>query len=537
MEMATERPGPGTGLSWYAVQKLPPLLDAFTKEIEGVRESEDIEYIHRMRVASRRLRAALPLFRPCFTDKQYAKWMLEITRITRALGEARDADVQMAHLRKFLKKQEKEINRKKESSSREASPVPAARYLLDGLGKRRAHLQQPVIAALSALEKSRVIPDMRTAFMNREQEVRSVRKRLPLHAIPMEAAWRIETRLLAMLSFEPWISHPEAVAEHHATRIAAKKLRYTLEIYGTAYRNGLNKHLVRVKRIQEILGDLHDCDVWIDEITTLLLKERTLLRTYKGEKRPDPATLASMKVFLAEKEKERRALYRQFTHYWAMLGRTGIWQDLRESLTQKRKARYLPPSPPDEKSIRAAVERLTQTFPEVAGHSRTVTGLALMLFDSLEPLHKLGSRERFLLECAGLLHDIGWKYGQKGHNRRGARMVLMDEGLPFDLAERSIISLMVATHRGGTMLEDDPLYNLLSSDNRKKTLVLASLLRIADGLDFMHTGTVQEIHCIISDSMIGCDLTSVADCTAEKQRAQAKADLFPGAFGRSVVIR
>ena len=94
------------GLCWFAVQRLPPLLDAFTREIDGVRLAEDPEYIHRMRVATRRLRAALPLFRSCFTPKQYQRWMRDITRITRALGEARDADVQIAYLRKFLKKEE-----------------------------------------------------------------------------------------------------------------------------------------------------------------------------------------------------------------------------------------------------------------------------------------------------------------------------------------------------------------------------------------------------------------------------------------------
>jgi hypothetical protein len=90
------------------MQKLPGLLDAFTTEISGVKEAQDIEYIHRMRVASRRLRAALPLFRTCFPDKQYLKWMQEITRITRALGDARDADVQIAFLIKSLKKIQKD---------------------------------------------------------------------------------------------------------------------------------------------------------------------------------------------------------------------------------------------------------------------------------------------------------------------------------------------------------------------------------------------------------------------------------------------
>jgi CHAD domain-containing protein len=99
------------------MQRLPPLLEAFEKEIEGVRAAEDIEYIHRMRVASRRLRAALPLFLSCLPQKQYARWMKEITGITRALGEARDADVQIAFLARF---------RKKSNAAWKARPGPRA---------------------------------------------------------------------------------------------------------------------------------------------------------------------------------------------------------------------------------------------------------------------------------------------------------------------------------------------------------------------------------------------------------------------------
>jgi len=83
-------PASGTGLCWYGMQKLPQLLEAVTREIGGVEEAQDIEYIHRMRVASRRLRAALPLFSSCFPAKHYGKWMQELTNITRALGEARE---------------------------------------------------------------------------------------------------------------------------------------------------------------------------------------------------------------------------------------------------------------------------------------------------------------------------------------------------------------------------------------------------------------------------------------------------------------
>jgi len=53
----------------YGVGRLLPLIEGFSKEIAGVRTADDIEPVHRMRVASRRLRAALPLFLPVFRIK------------------------------------------------------------------------------------------------------------------------------------------------------------------------------------------------------------------------------------------------------------------------------------------------------------------------------------------------------------------------------------------------------------------------------------------------------------------------------------
>ncbi len=85
-------------------QRILPLLDAFLGEIDGVRSGRDIEHIHRMRVASRRLRAALPLFKSCFPKEKFRKWMPELQKITRALGDARDTDVQIAFLLRLKEK-------------------------------------------------------------------------------------------------------------------------------------------------------------------------------------------------------------------------------------------------------------------------------------------------------------------------------------------------------------------------------------------------------------------------------------------------
>ena len=521
---------------YFGKQRLLPLLEAFFKESDGVRAAEDIEYIHRMRVASRRLRAALPLFFSCFPAKNYARWSEEIKEITRALGEARDTDVQIAYLTKYQKRAEKSWKSKKAVREGEPPTSPAVRYLILDLQKTRDHIQKEVLSALDSLEKSHAVDDMLESFSQPNPPLRGVLKRSLAYGISPVAALRIDERLCTLLSFEPWVSHPEAVAEHHATRIAAKKLRYTLEVYAPVYRLGLKKPISRVKALQEILGDLHDCDVWIDAITRLLLRERSFLRTDNEEKRPDTFTLSSLKIFLAERERERQQLYRSFVRYWASLKREHIWEALCYTLDSGRKVNFRPPAQVTEGEIRAAVTIISGEFPGGQKHSLHVTKLSLMMFDSLQPFHKMDSRDRFLLECAGMLHDIGWKGGRKDHNKRSAAMIFEDERLPLDLAERGVIALSAFAHRGSAQLESHSFFHLLSPEYQKKTLKLTGILRIADGLDYLHLGTAQEVHCIIGEEIF-CDVIASSDIVAEKERARTKSDLFIRAFGRNLVIR
>lgn len=538
MTAAGNVPVTHTGLCWYALQKLPGLLEAFTREIDGVKEGQDIEYIHRMRVASRRLRAALPLFRICFTYNQYQKWLHEITRITRALGDARDADVQIAFLQKTQKKIQKESGRQEKNiTGNQPSREPAIQFLLRALQKKRILLQKHVRSAIADLEKSRVTDEMQIVFRTIEAEFRAARKRPCLQGIPPVAALRIGKRLSALLSYEPWVLHPEAVAEHHATRIAAKKLRYTMEIYGSVYRNNLIKPLARIKKIQEILGDIHDCDVWIDQITTLLLRERSLLRSGKDAKRPDTTTLASLRFLLHEQETERKKRYRQFVRYWQALGRVRLWDELRLTLDTGRKTGFRPPQSYRNDEAAGMVEILAAEHPGIRSHSRHVTGLALMLFDAVQPLHALGKHDRFLLWCAGTLHDVGWKYGRSGHNRRGADMVFTHGSLPFDLEERGVLAFIIMSHRGKVRISASPYLEFVSPENRKKALALAAILRTADGLDYPHTGSVREIHCILSADAVTCTLTGNGDFTVESEHAKEKSDLFYKVFNKTLVIR
>ena len=61
----------------------------------------DIERVHDMRVATRRLRAALEIFEPCFPPKELAAALAQVKAIADALGERRDRDVTIAALEEF----------------------------------------------------------------------------------------------------------------------------------------------------------------------------------------------------------------------------------------------------------------------------------------------------------------------------------------------------------------------------------------------------------------------------------------------------
>jgi CHAD domain-containing protein len=68
---------------------------------EGVLDTVDIERVHDMRVATRRLRAVLEVFAPCFPQRPFKAALRDVKALADALGERRDPDVQLEALRAF----------------------------------------------------------------------------------------------------------------------------------------------------------------------------------------------------------------------------------------------------------------------------------------------------------------------------------------------------------------------------------------------------------------------------------------------------
>lgn len=67
----------------------------------GVLDTSDIERVHDMRVATRRLRAVLEIFAPCFPKARHSPVLRDVKALADALGERRDPDVHIEAMEAF----------------------------------------------------------------------------------------------------------------------------------------------------------------------------------------------------------------------------------------------------------------------------------------------------------------------------------------------------------------------------------------------------------------------------------------------------
>ena len=93
---------PGEPFGVAARRVLPVRARELVEQIPGVRRGDDIEHLHDLRVAARRLRAVLEVFEGAFPRKRHRRVLEEIKHRTDRMGDARDLDVQLEFLDGFL---------------------------------------------------------------------------------------------------------------------------------------------------------------------------------------------------------------------------------------------------------------------------------------------------------------------------------------------------------------------------------------------------------------------------------------------------
>lgn len=129
----------------------------------------------------------------------------------------------------------------------------------------------------------------------------------PRAPLGLNAARIVQTRLDELRGFAGEALAPDASAAQHNMRIAAKRLRYVLEIVGPCIGEEAKAARDAAKQLQSVLGDLHDCDLML----------------------PKVEQIGSAVVLLRER---RKRLFHEFVELWQAEASKGTWAALERAL-------------------------------------------------------------------------------------------------------------------------------------------------------------------------------------------------------------
>jgi len=173
-------------------------------------------------------------------------------------------------------------------------------------------------------------------------------------------------------------------------------------------------------------------------------------------------------------------------------------------------------------------------IPEV--HSLHVAGLALRLFDQTSSLHGMGPTERDWLEYAAVLHDSGYLINPRQHHKHAYYLIKNSDLDGLTAEEIDVVANVARYHRRALpSLKHEP-FAKLPPRLKRVVKILASLLRISDGLDRTHFSVVQTIDVTVGKTVLVQAVVS-GDAEMELWAAKNRADLFEQVFRRRVEFR
>jgi CHAD domain-containing protein len=221
----------------------------------------DPEGVHSMRVASRRLRSALRDFTPYLQKRRLSSSLKSLRDIADALGEVRDQDVAIMALEKLETHTPHEVS-------------PALKKFIDARKEIRDQAREELLTML-ADDQLKQLEMSFTLAVDEATAGGTARTQVPL-LISFRKMSRaiILDRLKELEKLSNGLFRPFDVETLHEMRIAAKRLRYAIELFQQCWGRSIATYAKRAAQLQTALGDVHDCDVWIESFGNEINKVR-----------------------------------------------------------------------------------------------------------------------------------------------------------------------------------------------------------------------------------------------------------------------
>ena len=281
------------------------------KHEQGTRLGEDIEELHDMRVATRRMRAALRVFGGHIDMKRMRPLLRGLQRTGRTLGTVRDLDVFREKTQLYLDTLPEERRSELDpllqvwEAERERARGVMIDYLDSGFF---AHFKEDFAAFLEDPEQA-ALPLFAKDGSPLAHRVR--------HVVPTV----VYEHVGVVRAYDEWVVGAEVPLERlHQLRIAAKGMRYTLEFFQEVLGSPAKPLIEEVKGLQDHLGDMQDAVVTCGVLHHFLSWGDWAVADGEHQpKRPrTPVFIVSPGVatYLAERQRELETLIATFPTTW-----------------------------------------------------------------------------------------------------------------------------------------------------------------------------------------------------------------------------
>jgi CHAD domain-containing protein len=298
----------------------------------------------------------------------------------------------------------------------------------------------------------------------------------------------------------------------HALRIGIKRFRYIVENFLPEQHAAWGKDL---KEMQDVLGEVHDFDVlWATAMQVNAFTDLGSRKQWRGR--------------IVEERAKRVARYRE-----RMVGPQSLWKVWRAEL-------------PQGEAIRQAGMLRMKLWASLLDpdfrHAQRVARFATQILDELTRLGLSSApdheRMRRVLLLAAYTHDVGLKKRASGHHKKSARMLEgLEPPLGWPADELKQAAVVARFHRGALPHPRHRELQALPVEQRRPTIFLASILRLANAFDTLRDGHVARLRFEPQDGQLVLWADGLVPMTRSAERVSGARYLLETWLRRPIVVK